>query len=438
LNYFSSKNRKMKLILRFILLFPLILVNGVSRAQLDFSDYFTGERFRYDFVLAGNFEELRVYPLSQKREPHWAGSKKSLVDTMGYGTYRYRVMDDSTGKVIFSRGFCTLAQEWQTTAEAKRSEKAFYQALFFPFPKQKVRLSVDSRNWQGEFVPVFETVVDPADYFIIRDKPEEYEVFTVLGNGLPDTHVDLVFLAEGYTAGEKEKFVMDAARMCENIMNVSPFRENRDKFNIQAVWTPSQEGGTDIPGENIYRNTRFNSTFYTFDVARYLTTSDMRTIYDAVSGVPWDHLLVLVNSERYGGGGFYNFLTVCTAGHALTPKVLVHELGHAFAGLGDEYYDSEVAYENYYNLAVEPWEPNLTTLVDFASKWKHLVPDSIPVPTPRTPEYLTVTGVFEGGGYLSKGIFSPMQNCRMKSNGPEEFCSACKRAILAAIEWHTR
>lgn len=161
---------------------------------------------------------------------------------MGYGTYRYRVMDDSTGKVIFSRGFCTLAQEWQTTAEAKRSEKAFYQALFFPFPKQKVRLSVDSRNWQGEFVPVFETVVDPADYFIIRDKPEEYEVFTVLGNGLPDTHLDLVFLAEGYTAGEKEKFVMDAARMCENIMNVSPYRENRDKFNIHAVWTPSQEG----------------------------------------------------------------------------------------------------------------------------------------------------------------------------------------------------
>lgn len=428
----------MKLIGRILLFLPVILVYGSSWSQESYSAYFTGERLRYDFVLAGNHEVVQVFPLSVKSEPLWAGSKINLVDSLSYGSYRYRVTDDASDRVIFSRGFCTLFQEWQTTAEAKTTGRAFYQALFFPFPKNKVRLTIESRNWQGKFVEVFETMINPHDYFIHRETAGESDVITVQDNGLPETHVDLVFLSEGYSAGEKEKFILDAARMCENIMMVSPFSENRAKFNVLAVWAPSAESGTDIPGEHIYRNTRFNSTFYTFDVDRYLTTNDMRTIYDAVAAVPWDHLVLLVNSERYGGGGFYNFLTVCTTGNSLTPEVIVHELGHAFAGLGDEYYTSEVAYENYYNLAIEPWEPNLTTLVDFSSKWQSIIPDSIPVPTPRISRYATATGAFEGGGYLSEGIFSPMQDCRMKSISSDEFCPVCKKAIRVAIDWHTR
>ncbi len=407
-------------------------------SQGDYSAFFTGERLRYDFLLAGNQKDVMVFPLQIKQEPFWGGSKVNLIDTLGYGTYRYLVKDEASGKVIFSRGFSTLFQEWQTTAEAKNSDKSFYQAVFFPFPRNRVNLTIEYRNWEGNFIPVFETGIDPADYFIGREKPAGIPVMPILDNGNPETHVDLVFLAEGYTGEEREKFLMDVTRMAEQIMAVSPFRENRDHFNVMAVWTPSEEEGTDIPGEHVYRNTRFNSTFYTFNLDRYLTTSDMRSVYDAVAGVPWDHLVVLVNSERYGGGGFYNFLTVCTSGHALTPKVLVHELGHAFAGLGDEYYNSSVAYENYYNLAIEPWEPNLTTLVDFGSKWKSMVADSIPIPTPRIPGYSEVTGVFEGGGYLSKGIYSPMQDCRMKSNGPDEFCPVCKKTIRVAIDWHTR
>lgn len=428
----------MKLISRILFFLPAILVYGLSWSQDSYTAYFSGERLRYDFMLAGNHKEAQVFPLSVKSEPLWAGSKINLVDSLSYGAYRYQVTDDASGRVIFSKGFCTLFQEWQTTAEAKTTGRAFYQALFFPFPKNKVRLTIESRNWQGKFVRIFETMIDPRDYFIHRETAGESDVITVQDNGRPETHVDLVFLSEGYSAGEKEKFILDAARMCENIMMVSPFRENRAKFNVLAVWAPSSESGTDIPGEHIYRNTRFNSTFYTFDVDRYLTTNDMRTIYDAVAAVPWDHLVLLVNSERYGGGGFYNFLTVSTTGNALTPKVIVHELGHAFAGLGDEYYNSEVAYENYYNLDIEPWEPNLTTLVDFSSKWQSMIPDSIPVPTPRIPRYANATGVFEGGGYLSEGIFSPVQDCRMKSNSPDEFCPVCKKAIRVAIDWHTR
>jgi hypothetical protein len=160
----------------------------------------------------------------------------------------------------------------------------------------------------------------------------------------------------------------------------------------------------------------------------------MKPIYDALSGVAWDHFFVLVNSPKYGGGGFYNFLGIGTTDHYLSRKVMVHELGHSFAGLGDEYYDSAVAYENFYNLETEPWEPNITTLIDFKSKWKDMVPDHIPVPTPREDNYSNTVGVFEGGGYTAKGIFSPAMDCRMKSNGPEEFCAVCKRAIQRIID----
>ena len=207
---------------------------------------------------------------------------------------------------------------------------------------------------------------------------------------------------------------------------------------MTAVLTPSAESGTDIPGEGIYKNTAFNSTFYTFDIDRYLTTSDMKSIYDAAASVPWDHLYILVNSEKYGGGGFYNFLSVCTSDNYLTKEVFVHEFGHGFAGLGDEYYSSAVAYEEFYNLEIEPWEPNLTTLVDFGEKWRDMLKNSTPVPTPRETKYKKTVGVFEGGGYLDKGMYSPYIDCRMKSNNAGEFCPVCIRAIKQAIDFHCK
>ena len=212
----------------------------------------------------------------------------------------------------------------------------------------------------------------------------------------------------------------------------------KEYFNIYAVKTPSMESGTDIPGEHIYRNTLYNSTFYTFDISRYLTTSDLKTIHDMAAVVPYDQIFVLVNSPRYGGGGFYNFVTVCTSDNKLSSKVFVHEFGHGFAGLADEYYTSEVAYENYYNHKLEPWEPNLSTLVNFKSKWKELIDRDTPVPTPRDEKYSSKLGAFEGGGYTSKGIYSPMQDCRMKSNETAEFCPVCQQAIRDVILQNTK
>ncbi len=428
----------MKLILWFIALFLVIFSDPELNSRINYTDFFNEERIRFDFLLAGNREEVRVYPVQVRKEPVYAGSRNCLTDSSGMGSYRFRVYDELSGKLVFSKGFCTLFQEWQSTAKAQKNESAYYQALFFPCPRFKVRLCIDCRNRQGEFIQVFETEIDPTDYFIHSNYPQVQDTVSLFCNGRPETHVDLVFLSEGYSENEKEKFREDAERMCDALFYVQPFRDNRKKFNVTGLWTPSVDSGTDIPGERIYKDTRFNSSFYTFDIDRYLTTSDMKSVYDALAGIAWDYPVVLVNSDRYGGGGIYNMLSINTSGHPLTPKVMVHEFGHAFAGLGDEYYTSSVAYENFYNTLIEPWEPNLTTLVNFDGKWKSMVEDSIPIPTPRTEKFQSVVGVFEGGGYMAKEIYSPVQDCRMKSNIPDEFCPVCRAAIQKIIDLNCR
>ncbi len=414
-----------------------LIIPFFTYAQVDFNKYFLTESMRFDFLLGGNNKEERVYPEQIKKEAYWAGSKENLVDPFNYGNYRFRIFDVKSDSLLFSEGFSTLFEEWQSTAEAKKVDKTFYQTAIFPFPKHKIRLEIDSRQWEGNFKTIYKTEISPENYFILNETPEPLQPMEILKNGKPENKVDIVILAEGYTAEEMGKFTDDAKRVTLYLFEEEPFKSEKAKFNVSAVLTPSLESGTDIPGENIYKNTRFNSTFYTFDVSRYLTTSDMKNILDAAAVVPYDHIYVLVNSERYGGGGFYNFLSVCTADNSLTKEVFVHEFGHGFAGLGDEYYNSEVAYEDFYNLKGEPWEPNITTLVDFGSKWKSMVDESVEIPTPRKIGNEKTVGVYEGGGYMSKGIYSPVMDCRMKSNNAKVFCPVCQEAIKKVIHFYT-
>ena len=422
---------KLKILL-IIISFPII-----TFAQIDYNKYFENKSLRFDFLLGGNNKEVTVYPEQIKQEPHWAGSKTNLTDPFNYGSYRFRVFDLNSDSLLFSKGFSTLFQEWQTTAEAKETDKTFYQAAIFPFPKKEIRLEIDARQWDGNFKTIYQTEINPKDYFILTETTSQYKSVEILKNGDSENKVDLVILAEGYTSFELYKFVEDAKRVTQYLFDAEPFKSEKENFNVTAVLTPSVESGTDIPGENIYKNTHFNSSFYTFDIARYLTTSDMKTIYDAAAVVPYDHIYVLVNTERYGGGGFYNFVSVCTADNKLTKEVFVHEFGHGFAGLGDEYYNSSVAYEDFYNLEIEPWEPNLTTLVNFNSKWKEMVADSVSIPTPRKEKYNNTVGVYEGGGYMSKGIYSPFIDCRMKSNIAKSFCPVCEEAIIKVIRFYS-
>ena len=233
-----------------------------------------------------------------------------------------------------------------------------------------------------------------------------------------------------------DKFRADAKRMSDYFLSLEPYKRDSAYFNFYAIESPSDESGVTIPGKDIYVNTNVHSSFYTFDMDRYLTTSDTRSVYDIAANVPYDLIFVLVNSKRYGGGGFYNHYAESTVDHSLSNIVAIHEFGHEFAGLADEYYTSEITYSNYYNLDFEPWEPNITTNVNFESKWKAMISTGTPVPTPRDDKFIGATGMFEGGGYLSKGIYSPVMDCRMKSNEAAGFCPACQDAIRKMIRFY--
>jgi len=421
-----------------ILLVIMVFLNLSASGQVQFDDYFIDKTLRFDFMLAGDHEITVAYPMEMKEEPFYGGSLTNLVDPFHYGNLRYEIYDLESGTLIYSRGYGSLFQEWQTTAEAKNIERSFYEVATFPFPKNDIRFVLKKYMKDGSLQKVYETIIDPEDYFIRKEPVRKAEYERISGETDHHKAVDLVFVAEGYTAEEMNKFHNDVKRLAGILFEYAPYKDYGDEINIWAVDAVSEESGTDIPGEEIYRKTALNSSFYTFDLARYLTTFDIKSVRDYAAVVPYDNIIVLINSERYGGGGMYNYYSGTTSDHALTPQVFTHEFGHGFAGLADEYYTSDVAYEEFYPFNIEPWEPNITTLVDFESKWKDMIEENTPIPTPPTDEYRDKVGLFEGGGYSAKGIYRPQIDCRMKSNEADSYCRVCTEAIRQIIEFYIK
>jgi hypothetical protein len=424
--------------MRTVISFILFSVSITLQAQDNFNKYFINKVLRFDFMLAGNSQKTTVYPVGMKEEPFWAGSNTNLINPFNLGNFKYEVFDDAGNTLIYSRSFCTLFQEWQTTTEAKTTDRSFYEVATMPYPKNKVRFILSKRERNGIFSKLYETIIDPSSYFIRKENPVNVGITKIYNGGDPHSCVDLAFIAEGYKADEMGKFREDVKMIADYLFAEAPFSDYKDKFNIWAVEAISQDSGTDVPGEKIYANTALNSSFYTFDIDRYVTTQDIKDVNDYAAAVPHDNIIVLINSTKYGGGGVYNYYSGTTTGNKLSPKVFIHEFGHGFAGLADEYYSSSVAYDEFYSLNVEPWEPNITTMVNFESKWKNMIAKDTPLPTPAEEKYKDVTGLFEGGGYSPKGIFRSELECRMKSNGPKEYCSVCRNAIKEMIEFYIR
>jgi hypothetical protein len=412
--------------------------NNTATNSINFNDYFLEKTLRVDYILAGDHESEIAYFSQMMEEPHYGGPQANLTNPFGYGSYRYQAFDSATGVLLFSRGFSTLFQEWKGTAESKQMKRAYPMTAVLPFPKNTIRFVIEKRSYEtNAFELLFQRFINPTDYFILRNNVPTIKNTRIRKAGNPSVSVDVAFIAEGYTSLEMDKFRADAKRMADYFMSMEPYNQFSEKFNFYAIEALSEESGVTIPGSDIYVNTNIHSSFYTFDMDRYLTTSDTKSIYDLASVVPYDAIFILVNSKRYGGGGFYNHYGQGTVDNQLSEIVAIHEFGHSFAGLADEYYTSEVTYSDFYNLKYEPWEPNITTNVDFASKWKAAVPENTPIPTPREEKFKGITGMFEGGGYLSKGIYSPMMDCRMKSNEAPGFCTACREAIIKMIRYYT-
>ena len=413
-----------------------LLIAMTSFAQAAFEKTFEPKTLRIDFSLVGNADTQSAAIERFREEPIWSGPRKNLVDPFMYGGYCVKVFDKESGKLLFSRGFNTLFEEWRTTDQAKVETQSWSNSVCVPMPKNNVIIELCERNRKdGQFYSMLKQEVDPKSIFIDRSPLDEYPVTKVVNNGDIASKIDLVFLPEGYTAEEMEQFREDAKKFAEALFTTAPFDKCEKDFNIWAVEVPSKESGTDVSGKGVYKNTAFDSGFYTFGIDRYVTTANMRAIRDAVWNVPCDAIFILVNSEIYGGGGMYNFYAIGTAHNPHTMKVFTHELGHSLVGLADEYYTSAVAYNEFYDLKVEPWEPNITTMVDFKSKWQDMLPKGTPVPTPANGEYANKLGVFEGGGYVAKGIYRPMVNCMMRNN--KDFCPVCSRAVLRMVEFLT-
>jgi hypothetical protein len=423
--------------MKYLLVFALAFF-VYSKSDAQFNIYFEDKTLRLDYYHCGNADSEQFFFDELIQEPYWAGSKTNLIDTKAFGSQLVEVRLVGTNELIYSRGYSTLFGEWQTTPEAKITACCYPEALIIPFPREKVFVSILSRNKKGIHEKKFEYTVDPKSYFIKNEK-EKLPVFDIVHSGEPAVKVDVVLLSEGYTEKEEQIFREDCRKFAEALFMYSPYSENKDKFNIRGVWSPSNDAGPDIPGHNIWNKTRMNGSYYTFDSERYLMVKDFQGIRDVAGNAPYDYIYILANTEKYGGGAVYNFYGISAAHHVdETAKIYIHEFGHLFAGLGDEYVGG-VEYSDFYPTDVEPWEPNLTTLVNFDQKWKSMLPEGSEIPTPSKDRNAEKLGVYEGGGYVSKGVFRPWINCLMNNlHTIDVFCPVCSKSIQEAIDFNCK
>lgn len=427
------------MIKKYVCILSLLLIVSTSHSfsqKVEFEKYFESKTLRLDYYQSGNSHSSSFHFDKFKKEPFWGGSKTNLIDTFRYGEFMLEVYHLPSKKLIYSRGYATLFREWQTTAEAALLSRSFPESAVMPFPKDSVLIKIWSRNADMSWTEVFAITLSPDNYFIQQESIPDFPTGKMVDSGDPSVKLDLVILPEGYTKKEMKKFRDDAHRFASLMFDWAPFDSLGHNINVWLVEAPSEESGTDIPGDTIWRKTLLNSHFYTFDSERYLTTTDFHQVRNVAACVPYDQIYILVNSSKYGGGGIYNFYSVCTSDHELSDFVFMHEFGHGFASLGDEYYTSSVAYEDYYNLEVEPYQPNLTTLQDFDSKWKDMIDDDTPVPTPPVEPYINKIGVFEGGGYVAKGVYRPTYDSSMKSRLIDDFGPVNERAIIHMIHFY--
>lgn len=415
-----------------------ILFTGITlSAQVNFNDYFADKSLRFDYTIGGNSKETKVYFNKLKEEPFWGGSQKNLIDKFNFGDFRVLLYDTTGTKLLYSRGYSSLYVEWIDTEEAKHTSRSFYESVQIPFPKSKVLMKIEMRNKQNRFNTLFETLINPNSISIIKDKQDLYKIEKLHYRGDPHKKLDIAIIPDGYTKEEMQKFHDDCNRFIGYFFAVEPFKSHEDSVNFWAVDAFSQESGTDIPRQNVWKNTILNTHFNTFGSERYLTTQDIETVRDIAAYVPYDQIYILVNTSKYGGGGVYNYYNLCSADNQYSGRVFTHEFGHAFAALADEYQYGYDKAEELYDMTVEPWQANITNLIDFDSKWKNLVEKDTPIPTPDTPEYKNKIGAFEGAGYVMKGIYRPTHDCKMRSNATDEFCPVCYKTVLEMLLFYS-
>lgn len=427
--------------MRKLFLTLICAVAAVAVSAQSFSDYFANKTLRIDYVFAGNAENQIVALDELATTDGWAGRRVNLDKIPVRGNGELKLIDAKSGKTIYRTSFSSLFQEWLVTDEASQTTKSFEATFLVPFPKQEVFAEITLLDNKGEKQTSLRHRIEPDDKLIRNmnsreTAPHEY----LLKSGSAEECIDIAIIAEGYTAEDMDIFMRDARTACDEIFRYEPFASHKEKFNVVAVKIESKQSDVSVPQDGIWRQTALNSNFHTFYSPRYLTTNSVHLIHDSLVGIDYEHLIILANTDTYGGGGIYNSYTLTTAHNPQFKPVVVHEFGHSFGALADEYFYEQADHtENTYDLKYEPWEQNITSLVDFESKWKDMLDKRTSVPTEPTDkrkEKYTI-GVYEGGGYMTKGMYRPAVVCRMRDNVATQFCPVCQRAIERIIIYNT-
>ena len=408
-----------------ILTIVLALTSLTAGAQA-FDDYFTDQTLRLDYTFSGNAARQDIYVDKLNVSPRWYGKRKRLAELPVEGNGQITVRDHRTGLAIYRNSFSTLFQEWLSYDEAKTEKKSFENVFLVPMPKDTVDITIDLRNNRRKIMATLTHTVVPTDILIHHIGERNRTPYLTLQQAADTTRcIHIAYVAEGYQEQEMQTFVDDAKTAMEALFAHEPFKSMRNRFNIVAVMSPSKDSGTSEPGKGEWRQTALGSHFNTFYSDRYLTTLNLKALHDWLAGIPYEHIIVLVNTEKYGGGGILNFYNLSMAHHRMFKPVVVHEFGHSFAGLADEYaYEQEAI--PMYPADVEPWEPNITTQVNFGAKWKDMVGK------------IDGVGLFEGAGYSLKGVYRPENDCRMRTNENPTFCHVCEKAIRDIVDFYTK
>jgi hypothetical protein len=484
---------RFQLLTLFILLGSIVSFGQVSSV---FDNYFEDATMRVDYYHIGD-SDSEIFTIDHiYKQGIWAGSRKNLMDKFNNGAYYYKVYDEKSGTLIFSKGFDSYFKEYQTSGKAHEGiKRTYHESALIPYPKSKIVLAVEKRDSQNKLKEISRTGIDPENISIIKDGlfDESVEVTKSLFSGDPHSKLDVVIVAEGYTVQQRDKYLKGLNRFTEIFLKPEPYSSLKDNFNIYGVFKPSKESGVDEPRAGIYKSTTLNATFNSLGSERYLLTEDNKILRDLAAYVPYDAIYIMVNHHRYGGGGIYNWNCTFTTDNQFDEYLFIHEFGHSFAGLADEYYTSGTAYDSFYKPDVEPVEPNITALMNKDNvKWMELLSEGIELPTPwekadydkmgaewweerqmlnaktselkrtgapqeeileaeqnyakrdkeesdkvdnylRSSKYWNKVGAFEGAGYMATGLYRPMIDCIMFSKGDKPFCKVCEKAIADVI-----
>jgi IgA Peptidase M64/Peptidase M64 N-terminus len=445
-----------------------------------------GRTMRVDYFHTGGPKSGETLSLDRVvNDGPWPGSRTVLVDDTNLGKYLFEVRDKATGRLLYSRGFASVYGEWETTPEVKTAHKTFHESLRFPWPRDPVQVVLRKRQADNAFAQVWSTDVDPGSRFVNAAQLRAAgTVGALFENGPPAEKVDLLLISEGYTAAQMPKFKQDAARLVGALFAEEPFKSRKGDFNVRLLELPSLEEGVNRPNAGVFRRTPVSAEYNIFDSERYVLTLDNRALRDAASAAPYEFIEILVNERTYGGGGIFNDHATSSVDSAFSEYVFVHEFGHHFAALADEYYTSDVAYETGTVAKQEPWEPNVTALLaPSALKWRDLVTPATPLPTPwqkqefeqhsrsiqerrrairkrNGPEdemnalfaeqrdweekflaamkFAKAVGAFEGASYEPRGLYRPQADCIMFTRDRVGFCRVCQRGISRIIDMHSR